>query len=111
MEDFLRNSRLVAGGHMTETPDSMTYASVVSHETVRLALVIAAYNYLEVKCGDVLNAYITATIDEKFWTTLGPEFGNGARKRALIVCALCGWKSDGTDFCAHLGRCMQGLGF
>jgi hypothetical protein len=30
MEDFRRNARLVAGGHTTDTPHAMTYASVVS---------------------------------------------------------------------------------
>ena len=29
MEDFRRKARLVAGGHMTETPKCMTYSSVV----------------------------------------------------------------------------------
>ncbi len=49
MEDFRRKARLVAGGHMTGAPATITYASVVSRETVRLALTIAALNDLEVK--------------------------------------------------------------
>ena len=53
MEDFCRKSRLVSGGHMTDTPEAITYASFVSHESVRLALILAALNALEVKCGDV----------------------------------------------------------
>jgi hypothetical protein len=64
MEDFRRKARLVAGGHRTEAPATITYASVVSRETVRLALTIAALNNLEVKVGDVLNAYITAPVKE-----------------------------------------------
>ena len=40
MEDFCRKARLVAGGHQTEAPATITYASVVSCETVRLALTI-----------------------------------------------------------------------
>jgi hypothetical protein len=36
MEDFSRNARFVAGGHTTYTPYSMTYASVVSRESVRI---------------------------------------------------------------------------
>ena len=55
---------------MTEQPDVMTYASVVSCETVRLALTISALNDTEAKCGDVLNAYITAPIEEKAWKHL-----------------------------------------
>jgi hypothetical protein len=37
MEDFRRKARLVAGGHMTDTPAAATYASVVSPESVRIA--------------------------------------------------------------------------
>ena len=39
MEDFRRKSRLVAGGHMTDTPAAFTYASAVSCESVRLVLI------------------------------------------------------------------------
>jgi hypothetical protein len=54
MEDFRRKARLVAGGHMTEAPKCMTYSSVVSRETVRIALTIAALNDLQVKAGETL---------------------------------------------------------
>jgi hypothetical protein len=55
----------VAGGHWTKAPATITYASVVSRETVRLALTIAFLNELKVKVGDVLNAYITAPVKVK----------------------------------------------
>ena len=71
MEDFRRKDRLVDGGHMTETPKFMTYSSVVGQETVRIALTIAALNNLQVKAGDVMNAYVTAPCSEKIWTVLG----------------------------------------
>jgi hypothetical protein len=48
MEDFRRKARLVAGGHMTKAPTTITYASVVSCETVRIALLMAALNDLNV---------------------------------------------------------------
>ena len=83
---------------MTGAPATITYASVVSRETVRLALTIAALNDLEVKVGDVLNAYITAPVKEKVWTVLGPEFGPDAGRSAIIVRALYGLKSAGAAF-------------
>jgi hypothetical protein len=92
MEDFRRNARFVAGGHTTDTPHAMTYASVVSRESVIIALTLAALNDVDVKMADIENAYLTAPITEKFWTVLGPEFGNDAGKRALIVRALYGLK-------------------
>ena len=56
MENFKRKARYVAGGHKTEAPAAMTYASVISHETVRVALTIAALNALEVKAANVEGA-------------------------------------------------------
>ncbi len=111
MEDFKCKARLVAGGHKTEAPATITYASVVSCETVRIALMIAALNDLQVKAGDVLNAYITAPCKEKVWTVLGPEFGPDAGKNAIIVRALYGLKSAGAAFRAHLASFMCQMGY
>ena len=68
MENLRKKARLVAGGHMNTAPAAVTYASVVWRENVRIALTLAALNDLEVKCGDVLNAYITAPVKEKILT-------------------------------------------
>jgi hypothetical protein len=112
MTDFGRKARLVAGGHVTEAPAAMTYASIFSHETVRIALIIAALNSLDVKTGDVMNTYITALITEKVWTILGPEFGDTeCGLHAVIVRALYGLKSAGAAFCAHLSSFMRRMGF
>ena len=46
--DLRRKARHVAGGHLTETPSSMTYSSVVSRESIRIAFLLAALNGLEV---------------------------------------------------------------
>ncbi len=61
-------------------------------------MTLVALNDLEVKVGDVLNAYITAPITERVWTVLGPEFGQDAGKSAMIVRALYGLKSAGAAF-------------
>jgi hypothetical protein len=106
MEDFCRKVRFVAGGHMTETPASNTYASVVSRKSVHIALTLAALNDLEVKTADIENDYLTAPVTEKIWCTLGPEFGADAGKRAIIIWSLYGPKSSGTSFRNHLANCM-----
>jgi hypothetical protein len=85
MEDFCWKARLVAGGLMTKAPATLTYASVVSRETVRLALTVAALNDIDVWAADVLNAYITAPCRKKIWTTLGPEFESDRGKKALVI--------------------------
>jgi hypothetical protein len=109
-EDFRRKARLVAGGHTTAAPATITYASVVSRESVRIALLLAALNDVEVKTADIY-AYITAPCSEKIWTVLGPEFGSDAGNKAFIVSALYGLKSAGASFCSHLADCMRHMGF
>ncbi len=96
---------------MTKALATITYARVVSCEIVRIALLMAALNHLNVKVGDVLNAYITAPITEKVWTVLGPEFGTDAGKSVIIVRALYGLKSNGAAVRAHLASFMRQMGY
>ena len=56
MEDFRRKARMVAGGHMTDVPPTITYESVVSCETVRITLTMVALHDLNVKTADIMNA-------------------------------------------------------
>jgi hypothetical protein len=72
---------------------------------------MAALNDLNVKVGDVLNAYITAPITEKVWTVLGSEFGIDASKSTIIVLALYGLKSAGDAFQSHLASFMLQMGY
>ena len=80
---------------MTETPKCMKYSSVVGRETVRIALTIAALNDLQIKAGDVMNAYVTAPCNEKIWTLLGKYFRIYQGKKDIILRALYGIKSSG----------------
>ena len=96
---------------MTEAPATLTYASVVSRESVRIALMVVALNDLQVKMADIQNAYLTAPVSEKIWTTLGAEFGNDFGRKAIIVRALYGLKSAGASFRNHFATCMRQLGY
>ena len=96
---------------MTEAPAVMTYASVISRETVCIVLTIAALNDLEVKASDVQNAYLTAPCAEKIYTRLGPEFGLDKDKHAVIVHTLYGMKSARASFSRHISDCMRTMGF
>ena len=49
---------------MTEALATATYASIVSIETVRVALMIAAINDLEVKSINNLNPFVQAPVTE-----------------------------------------------
>ena len=48
--------RLVAEGYMTKATATIMHACVVSREIIRITLMIATLNDLEVKLGDILNA-------------------------------------------------------
>ena len=58
-----------------------------------------------------MNAYVTAPCNIKIWTVLGKEFGADQGKKAIIVRALCGLKSSGAAFHAHLADCMRSIGY
>lgn len=109
--DFTRKARLVAGGHVTGPPSSVTYASVVSRESVRIAFLIAALNDMELLAGDIANAYLNAPCREKVYTVCGPEFGSMQGRIARIVRALYGLKSSGAAWRAHLASTLSDIGF
>ena len=87
---------------MTHTPDTITYSSVVTRETVHIALTMALLHDLEVKAAGVLNASVSAPNHGKIWTVLCPKFGGNAGMSAILVRALYGLKSAGASFMAHL---------
>jgi len=105
--DLTRKTRICARGDQTETPSSVTYASVVTRESIRIGFVLALLNDLEVLTADVAGAYLNAPCAEKVYTILGEEFGDYAGRKALIIMALYGLKSAGyswRSFCARILR-------
>ena len=110
-ENFRRKARMVAGGHKTSTPSSLTYSSVVSRDSVRIVLTIAALNDLKVLACDIQNAYLTAPCREKIWTIAGLEFGSEAGFKMLVVRALYGLKTSGAAFRSFLGETLYDMGY
>jgi hypothetical protein len=104
----LSSSIVTSFSDSIDPPASITYAIVVSRESVRIAFTIAALNNLDVQAEDMLNAYLTSPCDEKVWTILGPELEG---KRAIIVLSLYGLKSSGAAYRYHLATRMEHLGF
>ena len=105
--DLTRKARFVAGGHLTEPPASIAFSSVVSRDSVRLALLIAALNGLDIMACDVENAYLNAECREKVWFVAGSEFGS----RQGMVCALYGLKSSGAAWRATFNSTLLEMGF
>ena len=110
-EGFRRKARFVGDGHKTETPNSVTYSSVVSRDSVRIILMIAALNELDIEGADIENAYLTAPCREKVWMRGGIEFGELAGEVLIVEKALYGLKSSGAAFRAFLAQTFDKMGF
>ena len=110
-ENFQRKARFCADGHKTQTPNSITYSSVVSRDSVRIMLLIAALNDLSLKATDIQNAFLTAPNLEKVYIRGGPEFGPDEGKTFIIRKALCGLKSASAAFRSYLADKLEEIGF
>jgi Reverse transcriptase (RNA-dependent DNA polymerase) len=109
--DFMLKARLVARGHLTDPPTTLTYSSVVPRESVRLAFLIAALNDLNILVADIGNAYINAMTKEKVYTAAGKEFGDCAGQTIIITRALYGLKSSGAVWRLHLAQTLRDMDF
>ena len=110
--DLTRKARICARGDQTEAPLSVTYASVVTRESIRIGFMIAALNNLKVLSADVAGAYLNAKCAEKVYTILGKEFGDLEGETAIIEKALYGLKSAGfawRSLCARTLREQMGF--
>jgi hypothetical protein len=110
-ENFRRKARLVANGNETEAPPTLTYSSVVSRDSVRIAFLVAAMNDLNILSCDIQNAYLTANCRERIYTIAGPEFGSDAGSIMIVKKALYGLKSSGAAFRAHLAETLYDLNY
>ena len=105
-EIFRCKALMVAGGHTTEFPATLTYSPVVSRDSVRISLTIAALNGLKFLTCNIQNAFLTAKCREKCHTRAGPEFGSDQGKLMLITRALYGLRTSGATFRSFLGEAL-----
>jgi len=105
--DLTRKARICAKGDQINTPPDVTYASVVTRESIRIGFILASLNDLNVLTADVAGAYLNVPCAEKVYTVLGNEFGDYTGRKAIIKMALYGLKSAGyswRSFCARVLR-------
>ena len=111
LENYRRKIRYVADRHKVETPASVTYSTVVSRDSVRILLMIAALNDLDVQGCDAQNAFLTADNLEKHWLCAGPEFGEEEGSIFIVRKALYGLKSASASFRSFMAKRFDKLGF
>ena len=109
--DLRRKARLVANGALTSPNIDGTYSSVVSLRALRMCLLLGELNGLEVKVGDVSNAYLMAKTKEKVFFVAGPEFGELAGHVMVVYKALYGLRCSGAAYHAFFADTMHQMGF
>ena len=78
---------------------------------MRLALLIAALNDLDILACDIKNAYLTSDCREKIYIIVGPEFGSEKGKTMIVKKALYGLKSSGAAFRSLLANTILNMGY
>ena len=109
--DGRHKARLVAGGHLTETPVDSVYSSVVSLRGIRMLTFLGELNELEVWSTDIGNAYLETYTQEKVYIIAGPEFGDREGHTLVISKALYGLKSSGLRWSERLADVLRSMGF
>jgi hypothetical protein len=109
---FTRKTHWVKDGHKTPNSTTLSFAGVISCDSIRIALTHAALLSLPVIVAGIRNAYLQAPSLEKHCVICGPEFGlENEGPVAFIWQALYGGKVAGCNFWHHLRDCMGQLGF
>ena len=93
MEDLQTKSRIVAGGHITDVPPTITYTSADSRDTARTALTMAALENINLKTADIMDTYTKAPQREKVYTIFGPQFGPDEGRIDIIIISVYRLKS------------------
>ena len=109
--DGRHKARLVAGGHLTDTPVDSVYSSVVSLRGIRLIAFLAELNKLDLWATDIGNAYLESYTKEKVYVRAGPEFGDREGHILIIQKALYGLKSSGLRWHERFADVLRSMGF
>ena len=109
--DGRHKARLVAGGHLTDTPIDSVYSSVVSLRGIRMMTFLAELNDQEVWCTDIGNAYLESYTKEMVYIIAGPEFGELEGHTLVIAKALYGLKSSGLRWHERFADTLRDMGF
>ena len=72
---FTRKASFVANRAKTPDPKESTYAGVVSRESACITFTYAALMEFDSMEAGIQNIYLQAPMNDKYWTTCGPEFG------------------------------------
>ena len=109
--DLRRKARLVAGGHVTPPTYDNAYSGIASLRNIRICLLLAKLNGLEMCAADVGNAYLEAYTKEKLYVIAGPEFGDLEGHNLIVSKALYGLRSSGARWAEKFADSLCDAGF
>ena len=109
--DGRRKARLVAGGHLTDTPIDSVYSSVVSLRGIRILAFISQLNEEKLWATDIGNAYLESLTKEKVYIIAGPEFGDREGHTLVVIKALYGLKSSGLRWSERFSDVLRDMKF
>ena len=110
--DLTRRARYVAGGHLIDPPSSMTYASVVGRETVKIPFLLDSCNDLNIFAGDIYNVYLNSEKKEKIFFYAVDKWRSNRGHIIIIRRALYGLNSYDLMWRNHIsGVIGNELGF
>ena len=82
----------MSGGHSTDPTSSMTYASVVSQESVRIDFLVVALNELDFLAEDIQHEYLNVETKEKSLFYVKVEWKYDQGKLVITARSLNGLK-------------------
>ena len=110
-ENFRQKTRFVANGSFMDSPSFITYRKVVSQDSVRILLLVAALNNLEVMGADMQNAFLSAPNLENHWIRAGTEFGAKQGKVFIVMHTLYGLKSASAALRYFMAKKLDEINF
>ena len=106
-QDLRHKARFVVGGHVVDASQYVTYSSTIQNISVRLLMLVAVQNGLDLMAGDIGNAFPTAPCTEKVWSVAGPEFGDRQGSVVILQRALYGLKTSSRAFHEFLADLLR----
>ena len=108
--DFTPKTKFVAMGHLNNAPSTITYLSVVSRVSVRIAFLLAALNHLDILAYNIGNAYLKPC-REKVWFLGGDEPDNYKGNIFVIARALYDLKYSAAVWHTKISKAFQAMDF
>jgi hypothetical protein len=96
--DLRHKGRIVTDGHLTEATHEGAYSGVVLLRSMRICILLAEPNGLDIMVGDLCSTYLEALTKEKVYGIAGPEYGELEGHTLIIRKALYGLRTSGARY-------------